>query len=48
MKAASFIQGRNKGGWRSALIAVGLLATIGQWGWRFDGTEIDVDRKCDA
>lgn len=39
MNAASFIQGLNTGGWRSALIAIALLATIGQWGWRFDVTE---------
>ena len=39
MNAVQFIQGLNRGGWRSALIAVGLLVTIGQWGWRFDVTE---------
>lgn len=27
------------GGWRMAIIAVGLLLTIGQWGWRMDVTE---------
>ena len=39
MSTATFLQKLNRGGWRSALIAVGLLATIGQWGWRFDVTE---------
>ena len=39
MSAASFLQSLHRSGWRSALIAVGLLATIGQWGWRFDVTE---------